>query len=116
MSNATNVTADDIERLENNHDALLFKLAGIEAATQESVPGAVVDRLMQGEVPLIVWREYRGVSREALAEASGVSVADIDAVEKHGADLGLRKMVALAKALRLDAEDLLAWLEPAPAN
>ena len=40
-----------------------------------------------------------------------MSVAEIDLVEMSGGDLGLRKMVALAKALRIDAEDLLPWLE-----
>ena len=111
MTATTNVSADGIERIENNYDALLFKLAGIEAVGRETVPGAVVDRLMEGSAPLRVWRKHRGSSREALAEAAGVSVAEIDLVEMSGGDLGLRKMVALAKALRIDAEDLLPWLE-----
>ena len=110
MSESSNLSAGDIERMENNYDALLFKLAAIEAAGQETTPGAVIDRLMDGEPPLAVWREHRGLTREALAQAADVGVDEIATVERGG-ELGLRKMVALAKALRIEAEDMLPWLE-----
>jgi mRNA interferase RelE/StbE len=116
MSDDTNLTADDIERIEGNYDILLFKLAAYESANQETIPGEVVHRLIGGEAPLLVWREHRALSHEALAEAAGVTVADIDLVERRDGDLGLRKMVALAKVLRIDPEDLLPWLETADAT
>jgi hypothetical protein len=116
MSDDTNLTADDIERIENNYDALLFKLAAFESVNHETIPGEVVRRLVEGDAPLLVWREHRALSPEALADAAGVSVADIDLVELRDGDLGLRKMVALAKVLRIDPEDLLPWLETADAT
>jgi len=114
MSDTTNLSADDIERIENNYDALLFKLAAIEAANEETIPGAVIDRLMEGEAPLLVWREHRGVSRGELADTARVSLGEIEDVELRDGDLGLRKMVALARALRIDAEDLLPWVDKTP--
>ncbi len=108
--------AQEIEDIEYLNDVMAARLASIETANDERIPGAVVDRLMEGEAPLLVWREHRGLSREALAEAAGVSVTEIDLVEQGGGDPGLRKMVALAKALRIDAEELLPWLETAPTN
>lgn len=113
MTDVTNLSADDVERLEGNYDALLFKLAGIEAANQPTIPSGVIDRLMAGEAPLAVWREHRGLSREGLAEAAGVSVTDIAMVEVDGRELGLRRMVALARALDIDTEDLLPWRDVA---
>ncbi len=109
MSDPSNLSADEIERLEDTYDARVFKLAAIESADQETIPGEVVGRLMSGDAPLAVWREHRGLTREALAHAAGVGADDIDSVE-HGGDLGPREMVAVAKALRIDAEDLLPRL------
>ncbi|MGH7038169.1 MAG: helix-turn-helix domain-containing protein [Stellaceae bacterium] len=39
---------------------------------EESVPAAVVDRLLAGDNPIRVWREYRGQGRDALAAAAGI--------------------------------------------
>ena len=111
----TNAIADEIADLENQCDALTLVLSRIESVNEERIPGAVIDRLMAGEAPLLVWREHRGMSREALAEATGTSVAEIERVERDGADLGLRKMAALARGVRIDAEDLLPWLDEADA-
>ncbi len=41
--------------------------AELKAGTDEMVPDAVVDRLAAGAPPLRMWREYRGLSQQALA-------------------------------------------------
>ena len=45
----------------------------IQAGTEELVPAAVADRLIDGESPLKVWRGHRALSQSALARASGVN-------------------------------------------
>ena len=40
---------------------------------QDSVPDAIVGRLIGGENPIRVWRERRGLSLRALAERVGTS-------------------------------------------
>ena len=79
----------------------------IEAGTEELVPAAVADRLIDGTSPLKVWREHRTLSQSALARASGVNrvqIADIEAKRATGSPRTLR---ALADALRLTIDDLL---------
>ena len=39
---------------------------------QEKIPVEWVDRLLNGEHPIQVWREYRGLSQEQLAAACSV--------------------------------------------
>ncbi len=41
--------------------------ARIDAGTEEFVPETLAHRLIDGEPPLRVWREHRGLSQSALA-------------------------------------------------
>ncbi len=67
----------------------------------------IVERRIDGESPVKVWREYRGMTQERLAEASKVSrpmIAAIEAGTKKGAIGTLKR---LAAALQVDLETLL---------
>jgi mRNA interferase RelE/StbE len=82
-------------------------LERIEAGTEELVPAAVVDRLLNGDAPLEVWRDHRNLTQTELARCSGVNrvqIIDIEAGRKTGSVITLRK---LAAALQIDMEDLI---------
>ena len=79
---------------------------GIDAGAEEFVPETVVDRLIDGEPPLRVWREHRGFSQSALAraaETSRVQIVDIEAGRRTGSVHTLRR---LADALGIGLDDL----------
>ena len=83
-------------------------LERIKAGTEELIPAAVVDRLLDGEAPLTVWRAHRGLSQSELARQSGVNriqIIDIESGRKTGSVATLKK---LATALRVDLDDLVA--------
>jgi DNA-binding XRE family transcriptional regulator len=88
---------------------MAIRLAQIETANDESVSGDVVHRMSRGEPPLKVWREYRGFSLIQLAGKAGVAEDIVRSVESEGADVSLRVAAALARALDVDAEDLIPW-------
>ncbi|PZX36172.1 mRNA interferase RelE/StbE [Roseinatronobacter thiooxidans] len=46
-------------------------LARIKAGTEELIPSTVVDRLLEGDAPLTVWREHRGLSQAEFGTAVG---------------------------------------------
>lgn len=48
---------------------------------EETIPAEVVDRLLDGDYPMRVWREYRGLSAADLAIACGVTAAAISQIE-----------------------------------
>ncbi len=78
----------------------------IAAGTEEFVPAAVADRLIDGEPPLRVWREYRELSQAALARAADVSrvqIVDIEAGRRTGSVHTLRR---LADALGIGLDEL----------
>jgi len=80
--------------------------ARIEAGADELVPAAYADRILDGENPLRVWRDLRGLTQQGLARASGVNrvqIADIEAGRKRGS---VETVARLARTLNVDMEDL----------
>ena len=87
--------------------AALSVEARIASGEEELIPAQVVDRLIDRESPLRVWREYRDLSQSALARASGVNrvqIVEIEAGRNSGSVHTLRK---LADALRIAVDDLI---------
>jgi mRNA interferase RelE/StbE len=80
--------------------------AGLAAGTDELVPADFARRLVEGENPVRVYRDLRGLTQMALFEISGVNrvqISDIEAGRKTGSVETLRK---LADALRVTIDDL----------
>ena len=82
--------------------------AALETGEDEPVPANVLIRLMNGESPLRVYRDLRGVTQAALAQKAGVNrvtVAEIETRRKQGSVATLRR---LADALGVTLDDLTA--------
>ena len=87
--------------------AALAVEARIVTGDEELIPGNVVDRLLDGEQPLRVWREFRNLTQADLARSSGVNrvqIVDIEAGRNSGSVHTLRK---LATALEVSVDDLI---------
>jgi DNA-binding XRE family transcriptional regulator len=83
--------------------------ARIEAGEDEYVPIEVTRRLMTGEVPVRVWREYRGLSARTLAGRAGISTAYLSQIETGKKPGSFDAMAKLARALSVVMEDLAPW-------
>jgi len=96
------------EAAENLADLRAYDRAKADLASgrDELVPAEYADRILEGENPLRVWRDLRGWTQQALAQASGVNrvqIADIESGRKRGS---VETVARLARALRIDMEDL----------
>ena len=78
-------------------------------AGEEYVPAELVSRLVDGEPPLRVWREYRGLSQQALGEKVGLSKMTISGLETGKRDTSSRNWRLLADALTVDIDDLIPF-------
>ena len=70
---------------------------------QESVPDAIVGRLIDGENPIRVWREHRGLSLRALAAQAGTSpsvLSDMETGKSEGRPSILRRIAGILKVSR----------------
>lgn len=63
------------------------------------IPATVANAILDGEQPLKVWREHRGLTQEAVAEKAGISKAYLCQIET-------RKRVGALKTLKLLADKL----------
>lgn len=83
-------------------------LKRLEVGEEELLPSLVVDRLLDGKAPLLVWREHRNLTQAELARRSKVNrvqIIDIEAGRKTGSVETLRK---LAQELSIDIDDLVS--------
>jgi DNA-binding XRE family transcriptional regulator len=94
--------AEDRADAEDARAALARLLAGQE----ELVPQDVVDRLIAGEQPVKVWREFRGLTQTKLAALAGIGKAYLSQIEggQRAGTLATRR--ELARALKVDLDDL----------
>lgn len=79
----------------------------IAAGEDESMPAEFVYRMLDGENAVRVWRDFRALSAKDLAASAGISAAylsEIESGKKEGSLAALRK---IAKALKVDLEDIL---------
>ena len=87
--------------------AALAVEARIATGDEELIPANVVDRLLDGEQPLRVWREFRNLTQTDLSRSSSVNrvqIVDIEAGRNSGSVRTLRK---LANALEVSVDDLI---------
>ncbi|MEO7504328.1 MAG: helix-turn-helix transcriptional regulator [Sphingomicrobium sp.] len=74
---------------------------------EEYIPAAMVNRILDGESALRVWREHRGLSQVELARVAGMSNVYVSDMER-GKRLGSRKYwQKLSKALNVSTDDIL---------
>jgi hypothetical protein len=79
------------------HDAEEARV-GKAAARRNYLTAEEVERLLDGESPLRIWREKRGYSQRALAEAAGVPsgyLAEIETGKKPGSADAFRRLSAV---------------------
>ena len=80
--------------------------ARVAAGLDEVVPASLVNRIIDGENTILVWREYRGLTAADLAAEAGISapyLSELESGKKRGGIATLRK---LATALSIDLDDL----------
>ena len=94
---------------------LTLSLHVLRDGAAEAVPHAAVKRLVAGENPLRVWREHRDLAMAALAAAAGLTQPFVSQIETGTREPTVRTLVALARALRVDLDDLVVaeeWERP----
>ena len=75
---------------------------------EELVPSEVAYAILDGKNPIRVWREYRGLTRQQLAGAAGISVPYISQIESGKRKGSTEVLSAIARALDLALDDIVA--------
>jgi DNA-binding XRE family transcriptional regulator len=95
---------EDAEMLQDIRDYDVAKQA-IEAG-EEMVSSSVVYAILDGENPVKVWREYRGLTQQQLAETADLSTSYLSQIES-GKRTGTAEILkAIATALNVTLDDI----------
>lgn len=95
-----NQVLEDLEMLEDIRD-----FQRIKALDEEAFPSVVVDRLvLNDENPIKVFREYRGLTQEQLAEKTGIEPTDLATIETGQKSGSVETLKVIAEALNLDVD------------
>ena len=94
----------DEEELQDilDYDAAILAL---ERGEDELIPSEVVYAILDGENPIKVWREYRGLTQQQLADTAGISKPYLSQIETGKQKGTTDNLSAIAKALDVSLED-----------
>jgi DNA-binding XRE family transcriptional regulator len=98
LQSLTSLTLED-------EDAIDIALAQA-AMKEEAIPWDVAKRMVNGENPIKVYRQYRGLKQKALAEMVGTKPVYISQIETGAANPSLKLVGKIAKALDVTIDDL----------
>lgn len=79
---------------------------GKDAARADNLPIELVRRMLEGESPVRIWREHRGMKARELAAAAEVKPGYLSEIESGKKPGSFDAMARIAKALRVRMEDL----------
>ena len=93
------------EALEDAADAAAMRRS-LADPEEETIPLASAERMFNGESPVRVWREHRGMKAGELAAAAGISRSCLSAIENGDERGSVAVLGRLADALGLRLDDL----------
>jgi hypothetical protein len=98
--------AEDISTIE----AFRARVAsvGFEEATKNYLPAELAWRMLDGEHPIRVWREHRGLTATALANKAGIPQSYLSDIENRKKPGSIDAYARLSGALGVTVDDLLS--------
>lgn len=73
---------------------------------EELIPSKITFALLDGENPIKVWREYRGLTQQQLAEIVEISTPYLSQPETGKRTGTTEVLLAIAKALRVTLDEI----------
>ena len=95
---------------EDGEDSAVAAAARLDDDATDDWPGDVVHRILDGEHPVRVLREWRGLTIAALAKQAGCAASYVSQLENDTRVGTIETMVAIAVSLEVEADELLGWI------
>jgi DNA-binding XRE family transcriptional regulator len=80
--------------------------AAVERGEEELIPGEVVYAIADGENPIKIWREYRKLTQQQLAEAVGISTPYLSQIETGKRTGTTEVLTVIAKVLKVSLDEI----------
>ncbi|MFY8095451.1 MAG: helix-turn-helix domain-containing protein [Niveispirillum sp.] len=98
-----------LEALEDAQDLAESReaVARLQRGEEEAFPIELVEQILDGMPPVRAYRQYRGLTQQALARAANLSPSYLSEIEARRKPGSLEVMARIAIALRVSVDDLL---------
>jgi DNA-binding XRE family transcriptional regulator len=102
--------AEEAEMLQDIRDYDIAK-ALVERGEEELIPSEVVYAILDGENPIKVWREYRQLTQQQLAQAVGISTPYLSQIETSKRTGTTEVLTTIAKVLKVSLDEIVVLPE-----
>jgi DNA-binding XRE family transcriptional regulator len=82
--------------------------ATLARGDDELIPSEVVYAILDGENSIKVWREYRGMSQQEVAESAGISVPYLSQLETNKRRGSVEVLSAIAEVLKVSIDSVVS--------
>jgi ribosome-binding protein aMBF1 (putative translation factor) len=82
------------------------RLLGVDSVRADALPVALVERMLDRESPVRIWREHRGLTIAELALKAALEPGRIEDIETGNTPATADELQALARILAITADDL----------
>lgn len=104
--NEFNAMLDVIEDKQDIETVRGFR-AALASGSEELIPAEFVNRMIDGENKVRVWRDSRAMSAKALADAAGISAPYLSQIESGVREGSLDAMKKIAQVLQVTIDELI---------
>ena len=98
-----------IDLLDDNSDCATIDRALREDEAGDTIPGEIVNAILNGATPLRTWRQHREFTLEMLADRIGVSKEYLSQIENGQKSGTVDLFRRLSNVLDVALEDLIEW-------
>ena len=79
----------------------------LAAGKEELISAEYAIRLIKGENPIRVWRDYRGYTQTVLAKTAGISTPYLSQLEHGERQASAKTLAKIANKLKISVDDLI---------
>lgn len=101
--------ANDLDGLLLDHDDVATANAiesKLSTGEEEAIPEVYAKRLIFGENPITIWREYRGLNQKTLAMQADISTGFLSRLEAEQTEASVKTLQRIAEVLKVSLDDL----------
>jgi len=80
----------------------------IKMREEETIPSHMVRELINSDHPLRIWREYRGLTLQALADQAGISKSYLSQIELGNRSGSAEVLKRIAAVLKVTLDDIVS--------
>jgi len=80
--------------------------ADLESDKEELIPADMVFAILDGENPIKVWRNARGLTQQQVADAAGISKPYLSQIETGKRKGSTESLASIAKALNVSLDEI----------